>query len=214
MSSEKDKKQIEDLREKIRRADYYYYVMSDPEISDKEYDDLLQKLKHLEKLHPELITSDSPTQRVADGLSEGFSTISHREKMLSLDNTYSIEQLKEWEGKIKKMLPKDTDIDYMVDTIKTIYNVKKKTRKGYGQIRRVNVNAAPLSIAELKRLKQAGIGTYQVFQETYHQPTYSSLHPSHTVKGHYLWRLYAMHRAFEAGIDDVGLGALFGLYDG
>ena len=107
----------------------------------------------------------------------------------------------------------DTDIDYMVDTIKEIYSVKPKTKHGYGQIRRVNVNAAPLSIEDLSRLKESGIGTYQVFQETYHHDTYKSLHPQNTVKGDYRWRLYAMHRAFEAGIDDVGLGALFGLYD-
>lgn len=108
----------------------------------------------------------------------------------------------------------DTDIDYMVDTIKEIYSVKPKTKHGYGQIRRVNVNAAPLSIEDLSRLKESGIGTYQVFQETYHHDTYKSLHPQNTVKGDYRWRLYAMHRAFEAGIDDVGLGALFGLMTG
>ena len=106
-----------------------------------------------------------------------------------------------------------TDIDYMVDTIGAIYSVKPQTRYGYGQIRRVNVNAAPLSIEDLKKLKDAGIGTYQVFQETYHRPTYKKVHPQGTIKGNYAWRLYCLHRAFEAGIDDVGLGALFGLYD-
>ncbi|UCG35464.1 MAG: [FeFe] hydrogenase H-cluster radical SAM maturase HydG [Candidatus Omnitrophota bacterium] len=106
-----------------------------------------------------------------------------------------------------------TDIDYMVDSIATIYSVKPQTKRGFGQIRRVNVNAAPLSIEELKRLKAAGIGTYQVFQETYHHKTYQRVHPQDTIKGNYGWRLYCMHRAFEAGIDDVGLGALFGLYD-
>ncbi len=107
----------------------------------------------------------------------------------------------------------ETDIDYMVNTIKGIYSVRQKTKHGYAQIRRVNVNAAPLSIEDLTRLKKAGIGTYQVFQETYHHDTYKALHPQNTLKGDYRWRLYAMHRAFEAGIDDVGLGALFGLYD-
>ncbi len=105
------------------------------------------------------------------------------------------------------------DIDYMVDSIRTIYTVREKTRHGYGQIRRVNVNAPPLSVEELKRLKTAGIGTYQVFQETYHKTTYKQLHPPRTIKGNYFWRLYCMHRAFEAGIDDIGLGVLFGLYD-
>jgi 2-iminoacetate synthase len=88
-----------------------------------------------------------------------------------------------------------------------------KTKNGFGQIRRVNVNAPPFSIEELKKIKEAGIGTYQVFQETYHPDTYRMLHPENTIKGNYLWRLYCMHRALEAGIDDVGLGALFGLYD-
>ncbi|MBN3040752.1 MAG: [FeFe] hydrogenase H-cluster radical SAM maturase HydG [Candidatus Omnitrophica bacterium] len=105
------------------------------------------------------------------------------------------------------------DLNYMIETIRTIYNIKEKTRKGFGQIRRVNVNAAPLSIEELKQLRKVGIGTYQVFQETYHRPTYARVHPAGTIKSDYLWRLYSMHRAFEAGIDDVGLGALFGLYD-
>jgi 2-iminoacetate synthase len=106
-----------------------------------------------------------------------------------------------------------TDIDFIVESIKTIYDVKVPTRNGTGNIRRVNVNAPPMSIEDLRRLYEAGIGTYQVFQETYHRKTYAVMHPGHTLKGHYRWRLYAMHRALEAGIDDVGIGALFGLYD-
>lgn len=105
-----------------------------------------------------------------------------------------------------------SDIDYMVDSIETIYGVEVKTKEGTGAIRRVNVNAPPLSVEDLKRLKRAGIGTYQVFQETYHHTTYAAAHPQNTIKGNYAWRLYCMHRAFEAGIDDVGIGALFGLY--
>ena len=106
-----------------------------------------------------------------------------------------------------------TDIDYMEETISAIYSVKVKTENGYGSIRRANVNAAPLSISDLKRLHDVGIGTYQVFQETYHRPTYRMVHPANTIKGDYHWRLYSLHRAMEAGVDDVGLGALFGLYD-
>jgi len=106
------------------------------------------------------------------------------------------------------------DVDYMVESLKTIGDVRIETRRGrWSQIRRCNVNAPPLPIDELKRLKEVGIGTFQVFQETYHRATYARLHPSHTIKGHYLWRLYSMHRAMEAGVDDVGIGALFGLYD-
>jgi 2-iminoacetate synthase len=104
-------------------------------------------------------------------------------------------------------------IDYMAATLRTIADVKVKTRRGWGQIRRCNVNAAPLSVEELRILHDAGIGTFQVFQETYHRKTYEKLHPRHTIKGNYLWRLYCMHRSMEAGVDDVGLGVLFGLYD-
>ncbi|MDD5134979.1 MAG: [FeFe] hydrogenase H-cluster radical SAM maturase HydG [Phycisphaerae bacterium] len=106
-----------------------------------------------------------------------------------------------------------TDVDYIAETIQAISEVKVKTKKGFSQIRRSNVNAAPMSIEELKILHEVGIGTFQVFQETYHRKTYEKVHPQNTLKGDYLWRLYAMHRAMEAGCDDVGIGALFGLYD-
>jgi len=106
-----------------------------------------------------------------------------------------------------------TDVHYIASTLRTIADVKVKTRCGWGQIRRCNVNAAPMSVEELAVLNEAGIGTFQVFQETYHRPTYERLHPAGTIKGNYLWRLYAMHRAMEAGIDDVGIGPLLGLYD-
>lgn len=105
------------------------------------------------------------------------------------------------------------DIDYIIDTIRRVYGVRVKARQGYGQIRRINVNAPPFSIGDLSRLHEAGIGTYQVFQETYHPVTYGKMHPASTLKGNYPWRLYVMHRAMEAGIDDVGLGVLFGLHD-
>lgn len=99
-------------------------------------------------------------------------------------------------------------IDYIAETIRTIYD----TKVGTGEIRRVNINAAPQSIAHFKILKDIGIGTYQVFQETYHHKTYHKMHPR-GIKADYQWRLYALHRAQEAGIDDVAIGALFGLYD-
>ena len=106
-----------------------------------------------------------------------------------------------------------TGIDYILESMKTIYSVKTPTKHGYGNIRRINVNAAPMSIEEIVRLRDGGLGTYQVFQETYHHETYAKLHPEGTLKSDYRWRLYAMHRAMEAGIDDVGIGVLFGLYD-
>jgi 2-iminoacetate synthase len=97
---------------------------------------------------------------------------------------------------------------YITDTISTIYG----TRVGPGEIRRVNVNLAPQSVERFKRLKEAGIGTFQLFQETYHRPTYASVHLKGK-KRDYDWRATAFDRAMEAGIDDVGMGALFGLYD-
>ena len=106
-----------------------------------------------------------------------------------------------------------TDLDYLASAVKAIADVKVKTRNGFIQIRRSNLNIAPMSIEQFKILHEVGIGTIQIFQETYHQPTYETLHPANTVKGNYLWRLYAMHRAMEAGCDDVGIGVLFGLYD-
>lgn len=107
-----------------------------------------------------------------------------------------------------------SDADYMADSIRAIYSVQKKSEKGNGtsSIRRVNVNAAPMSIEDLKKLWEVGIGTYQVFQETYNRKVYKNIHPSGP-KSDYRWRLYALHRAMDAGIDDIAIGALFGLYD-
>jgi 2-iminoacetate synthase len=99
--------------------------------------------------------------------------------------------------------------EFMAETVRAIYSVKV----GHGEIRRVNVNAAPLDHQGYKTVKSAGIGTYQVFQETYHHGTYALMHPEKTPKSDYLWRLDALDRAYESGCDDVGLGALFGLYD-
>ncbi len=99
--------------------------------------------------------------------------------------------------------------EFIARTVRTVYAV----RKGHGEIRRVNINAAPLDEAGFRTVKAAGIGTYQIFQETYHRETYAKYHPAHTRKGDFLWRLNAFDRAFRAGIDDMGLGALFGLYD-
>ncbi|TYB32063.1 MAG: [FeFe] hydrogenase H-cluster radical SAM maturase HydG [Candidatus Mcinerneyibacterium aminivorans] len=105
-----------------------------------------------------------------------------------------------------------SDANYIKETIESIYDVKVDTGRKKGTIRRVNINAAPMKIEDLKKLWEVGVGTYQVFQETYHHDTYNKLHPSGP-KSNYKWRLYALHRALEAGIDDVAIGALFGLYD-
>ncbi len=97
---------------------------------------------------------------------------------------------------------------YVLDAIETIYDVKRDN----GEIRRVNVNIAPLSVADFKELKATGIGTFQLFQETYHRGTYGNVHLGGK-KRNYDWRVTGMHRAMEAGIDDVGIGVLFGLFD-
>jgi len=107
-----------------------------------------------------------------------------------------------------------TSTEYFADTIRTIYDHPVKSPRGTTVgIRRVNVNAAPLPIEDLRVLKAVGIGTFQVFQETYHRATYARLHPAGTVKGNYDWRTTCFHRCMEAGVDDVGMGVLFGLYD-
>ncbi|HSB71355.1 MAG TPA: [FeFe] hydrogenase H-cluster radical SAM maturase HydG [Candidatus Methylomirabilis sp.] len=97
---------------------------------------------------------------------------------------------------------------YILKSIETIY----AARSGAGEIRRVNVNVAPLTSEEFRQLKAAHIGTYQLFQETYHRKTYAAVHLSGR-KRDYDWRVSAFDRALQAGIDDVGLGVLFGLYD-
>lgn len=102
-----------------------------------------------------------------------------------------------------------TGADFIAHTLKVVY----ETKHSGDEIRRANINAAPLPIADLRKLSEVGIGTYQVFQETYHPATYRRLHPADTLKGNMRWRLYALHRAMEAGVDDVGIGALFGLFD-
>jgi 2-iminoacetate synthase len=98
--------------------------------------------------------------------------------------------------------------EFIADSVKTVYGVKKDN----GEIRRVNINAAPLDLDGFRTVKEAGIGTYQVFQETYHPEAYTWYHKG-GMKKDYNYRLTSLDRAQEAGLDDVGIGALFGLYD-
>lgn len=98
--------------------------------------------------------------------------------------------------------------EYIADTVQTVYS----TKHGKGEIRRVNINAAPMDIEGFRVVKSVGIGTYQIFQETYHEPTYQKLHPRGP-KSSFLWRLDGLDRAMQAGIDDLGIGALMGLYN-
>jgi len=103
----------------------------------------------------------------------------------------------------------DYDAAFIAQCVRTVYD----TRVGHGEIRRVNINAAPLDHDGYRAVKAAGIGTYQIFHETYHHATYAQQHPAGTRKADYLWRLDGPSRAMEAGCDDVGIGALFGLAD-
>ncbi|MFA6134608.1 MAG: [FeFe] hydrogenase H-cluster radical SAM maturase HydG [Phycisphaerae bacterium] len=99
--------------------------------------------------------------------------------------------------------------EFIADCVRQVYSV----RSGHGEIRRVNVNAAPLEVEGYRTIKAAAIGTYQIFQETYHHATYAAVHPAGSLKSDYLYRLDGLSRAMEGGCDDVGIGALFGLYD-
>ena len=102
--------------------------------------------------------------------------------------------------------PVNNPIEYILESIKTIYSIKHKN----GAIRRVNVNIAATTVENYRKLKEAGIGTYILFQETYHKESYEKLHPTGP-KHNYSYHTEAMDRAMEGGIDDVGLGVLFGL---
>lgn len=102
--------------------------------------------------------------------------------------------------------PVNNPIEYILECIKTIYGIKHKN----GAIRRVNVNIAATTVENYRKLHEAGIGTYILFQETYHKESYEQLHPTGP-KHNYAWHTEAMDRAMEGGIDDVGLGVLFGL---
>ncbi len=109
------KNKIEKLKEKLRKHDYLYYVLSQPLVSDKEYDDLMKQLKILEQNYPQYQTDDSPTRRLSSGISEGFKTVKHSIGMFSLDNTYSIQELKLWDQRVQKGLGKDTNYEYVVE---------------------------------------------------------------------------------------------------
>src|SRR5271167_1430212 len=112
MPSNKDVQQrIESLRGKIRYHEHRYYVLDDPEISDAEFDHLMNDLKALEARHPELVTPDSPTQRVGGKPREGFVKIPHSTAMLSLDNAYSEDELRDWERRVHE-LSGELRVDY------------------------------------------------------------------------------------------------------
>jgi DNA ligase (NAD+) len=163
-------KKIEALREKIRHHEYLYYVLDQPEISDSEFDRLMQQLKDLEAAHPSLITPDSPTQRVGGKPREGFVKVPHSSPMLSLDNTYNEEELRDWERRVHELSGR-SDVDYVCElkldgmSLALIYEDGKLVRgvtRGDGSVGEDvtlnvrTVHSIPLSI-DREKLKKAGI---------------------------------------------------------
>jgi DNA ligase (NAD+) len=161
---------IESLRDEIRRHEYRYYVLDDPEISDAEFDRLMNELKKLEAAHPELITPESPTQRVGGKPREGFVKVPHSAPMLSLDNAYSEEELRDWERRVHELSGRN-DIEYVCElkldgmSLALRYEDCKLVRgitRGDGStgedvtsnVR--TVRSVPLSISR-EKLKKAGI---------------------------------------------------------
>jgi len=113
--TESVQKRIEKLRKEIREHDYRYYVLADPVISDQEYDNLMKELEKFEKDNPDLITSDSPTQRVGTDLTKEFKPVTHLVPMLSLANTYNEEELLDFDRRMREGLPKGEKIEYVVE---------------------------------------------------------------------------------------------------
>jgi len=163
-------KKVESLREKIRHHEYLYYVLDHPEISDLEFDKLMKQLKDLEAENPSLITSDSPTQRVGGKPREGFIKVPHSSPMLSLDNTYSEDELRDWERRVHELSGRK-DVDYVCElkldgmSLALIYEDGKLVRgvtRGDGSIGEDvtlnvrTVHSIPLSI-DHDKLKKAGI---------------------------------------------------------
>ncbi len=136
-----------------------------------------------------------------------------KRKTLTLDEIEQEAKILVAQGQKRVLLvagehPKKASVEFIGKAIEKIYAVNQNGNN----IRRLNVNSAPMSVEDFMQLKEFGIGTYQCFQETYHFETYMKMHPSGP-KRNYQWRLFAMDRALQAGIDDVGIGALFGLTD-
>src|ERR1700722_2840839 len=171
MPATKDiEKKIEALREKIRHHEYLYHVLDQPEISDQDYDKLLRQLKDLEAENPSLITLDSPTQRVGGKPREGFVKVAHSSPMLSLDNTYSEEELRAWERRVHELSGRE-DVDYVCElkldgmSLALTYEDGKLLRgvtRGDGSVGEDvtlnvrTVGSIPLAISH-EKLKKAGI---------------------------------------------------------
>src|SRR5450432_4881781 len=162
--------QIEQLREELRHHEHQYYVLDAPEITDAEYDALMRRLQSLETEYPELLTPDSPTQRVGGKPREGFIKVQHNSPMLSLDNTYNEEELRDWERRVHELTGR-SDVDYVCElkldgmSLALIYEDGRLVRgitRGDGSVGEDvtlnvrTVRSIPLSIPK-ERLKKAGI---------------------------------------------------------
>jgi DNA ligase (NAD+) len=175
-SSNENKKKIESLREKIRHHEYLYYVLDQPEMSDAEFDKLMRELKDIEAEHPDLMTADSPTQRVGGKPREGFVKVRHSSPMLSLDNTYSEDELRGWDRRVHELSGR-SDVDYVCElkldgmSLALIYEDGKLVRgitRGDGTtgedvtLNVRTVRSVPLSVPK-EKLKKAGIpGDFEV----------------------------------------------------
>jgi len=170
MSSPAIQKKIGALREKIRHHEYRYYVLDDPEISDADFDALMNELKRLEAEHPELVAPDSPTQRVGGKPREGFVKAKHSSPMLSLDNAYSEEELRDWQRRVHELSGR-TDLEYMCElkldgmSLALVYRdgrLERGITRGDGNIGEDvtlnvrTVRSIPLVVANDK-LKKAGV---------------------------------------------------------
>src|ERR1700746_1385652 len=168
--------EIQELRDQLRHHEYLYYVEDSPELTDVEYDALMNRLKKLESQHPELITPDSPTQRVGGKPKEGFPKVAHTRQMLSLDNAYNEEELRAWDQRVGDALPSTDTIRYdcelKLDGFSMAWHYGPGT-KGSAQLERGltrgdgsigedvtsnvrTIRSVPLSIAAAK-LKVAGL---------------------------------------------------------
>ncbi|MBZ5699536.1 MAG: NAD-dependent DNA ligase LigA [Acidobacteriia bacterium] len=161
--------QIEKLRDDIRRHEYLYYVLDEPEISDVKFDRMMEELKRLESMHPELVTPDSPTQRVGGAPRKGFETYRHSPPMMSLDNTFSFEELEEFDRRVRELTGRDR-IEYVTEhkfdglSISLLYEggvlVRGVTRGDgttgedvTGNVRTIHSIPLRVDAAELKKLR-------------------------------------------------------------
>ena len=169
-STKNAQKQIESLRETIRHHEYLYYVLDQPAIGDAEFDKLMRQLKDLEAVHPDLIAPDSPTQRVGGKPREGFVKVRHSSPMLSLDNTYSEEELRAWERRVHELSGR-SDVDYVCElkldgmSLALIYEdggLVRGITRGDGSVGEDvtlnvrTVRSIPLSV-DKEKLKKAGV---------------------------------------------------------